>query len=179
MSRLIAQIFLMGLLVSAGPLTPSIGQTSQSPSSVKLSDLSFMMGLWQADWNGGMGEEHWSPPSGDSMIGTFRFVKDGKGRFYELMVIEQTTHGPVLRLKHFNAGLIGWEDKTQVYSFPLIECRQGIAIFELENKKSRLTYSRTSKETLSVVLDEPSDDGKLHSENFKFRLVEISTFHLN
>jgi len=138
-----------------------------------------MMGLWQADWNGGMGEEHWSPPSGDSMVGTFHFVRDGKGRFYELMLIEQTTHGPVLRLKHFNAGLIGWEDKTQVYSFPLIECRQGMAIFELENKKSRLTYSRTSKETLSVVLDEPSNDSKLHSENFKFRLVEISTFHLN
>jgi hypothetical protein len=161
----------MGLLAFASPLTPLVGQTGQSPSRVKLSDLSFMMGLWQADWNGGLGEEHWSPPLGDSMVGTFRFVKDGKGRFYELMLIEQTTNGPVLRLKHFNPGLIGWEDKTQVYRFPLVECRAGIAIFEREDMKSRLTYSRTSIQTLSVVLEEPGD-GKLNSEDFKFKLVE-------
>jgi len=105
------------------------------------------------------------------MVGTFRFVKDGKGQFYELMLIEQTTDGPVLRLRHFNAGLIAWEDKARVYSYPLVECRHGIAIFEREDKKSRLTYSRTSRDSLSVVLEEPSD-GKQRSENFNFRLVE-------
>jgi hypothetical protein len=171
MSRLIAQIFLLGVLATLCPLNSLVGQTDQRPSRVKLSDLGFMMGLWQADWSGGLGEERWSLPSGDSMVGTFRFVKDGKGQFYELMLVEQTTHGPVLRLKHFNAGLVGWEDKTKVYSYPLIECHQGAAIFEREDKKSRLTYRRTSKQTLLVVLDEPRD-GKLHSENFEFRLAE-------
>jgi hypothetical protein len=87
------------------------------------------------------------------------------------MLIEQTTDGPVLRLKHFNAGLIGWEDKAQVYSYPLTECRQGMAVFDREDKKSRLTYSRTSKATPLVVLDEPSD-GKAHSETFSFRRAE-------
>jgi hypothetical protein len=166
-----AQVSLVALLAYVGLLTPSVGQTGQSFSRATLSDLSFITGLWRADWDGGLGEEHWNAPSGDSMVGTFRFVKDGKGRFYELMLIEQTADGPVLRLRHFNAGLIGWEDKAQVYSYPLVEYRQGIAIFEKEDKKSRLTYSRTSRESLSVVLDEPSD-GKPHSEKFNFRLVE-------
>jgi Domain of unknown function (DUF6265) len=50
-----------------------------------------------------MGEEHWGTASVDSLMGTFRFVRDGKGRFYELMLIEQTADRPGLRLKHFNA----------------------------------------------------------------------------
>ena len=169
MKRL-AQVSLVALLAYSVSITPSVGQSGRSLSKATLDDLSFIAGLWRADWDGGLGEEHWSVPSGDSMVGTFRFVKNGKGQFYELMLIEHTTDGPVLRLKHFNAGLIGWEDKAQVFSYPLIEYRQGIAVFEREDKKSRLTYSRT-KESLSVVLDEPSD-GKPHSEYFNFRLVE-------
>ena len=61
MRRLIAQIFLVALLASAGPVTPTVGQTGQSPSSVTLADLSFITGLWRADWNGGVGEESFWP----------------------------------------------------------------------------------------------------------------------
>ena len=149
-----------------------VGQTdSSSLSKVKLVELSFISGLWQAEWAGGLGEEHWSTSSGDSMVGTFRFVKDGKARFYEFMLIEQTADGPVLRLKHFNPGLIGWEEKAQVYSYPLIEYRQTIAVFERGDKKSRLTFNRTSKETLSVLLEQIVDE-KRSSEEFKFRLAK-------
>ena len=128
-----------------------------------------MTGLWRADWNGGVSEEHWSRPLGDSLVGTFHFVKDGKSQFYELILIELAPRGPVLRLKHFDAGLVGWEDKTQVYSYPLIECRQGVAIFERQDRKSRLIYSRASDEVLSVVLEEQSE-GKTHSDGFKVTL---------
>jgi len=169
MSRLITAI-LVGMLVFVFSIEPHVTQNSSSPVQVTLSDLNFMIGLWQADWSGGLGEEQWGRPSGDSMVGTFRFVKDGKAQFYEFMLIEQTTRGPALKLKHFNAGLIGWEEKAEVYSFPLIECRANNAIFEREDKKSRLTYSRTSREALQVVLEEPSD-GRLHSEIFRFRLL--------
>jgi hypothetical protein len=170
MKRL-AHVSLVVLLAYIGSVTRAAGQDGRSLSKATLGDLSFISGLWRADWDGGLGEEHWSAPSGDSMVGTFRFVKDGRGQFYELMLIEQTTDGPVLRLKHFNAGLIGWEDKAQAYSFPLVEYRQGVAVFQRGDGKSRLTYTRTSREALSVVLDEPSE-GKPHSENFNFRLVE-------
>jgi hypothetical protein len=139
---------------------------------VSLADLSSVItGSWGADWAGGFGEEQWSAPSGDSMVGTFRFVKDGKARFYELMLIEQTAEGPVLRLKHFNPGLIGWEEKAQVYSYPLVEYRQGLAAFERPDKQTRLTFRRTSTDTLSVVLDQ-TKDGKQTSDEFKFRLLK-------
>jgi hypothetical protein len=136
-----------------------------------LADLGFIAGSWGADWAGGFGEEHWSTASGDSMVGTFRFVKDGKARFYEMMLIEQTPEGPVLRLKHFNPGLIGWEEKAQVYSYPLIEYRQGLAVFERPDKQTRMTFRRTSTDSLSVLLEQ-TKDGKQTSQEFKFRLLK-------
>ncbi len=105
------------------------------------------------------------------MMGTFRFVKDEKGHFYELMLIEQTLDGPVLRLKHFNAGLIGWEDKAQVYSFHLVDSGKSFAVFELENKRSRLTYRALPKDELSVLLEHPTN-GKQNSEEFTFKRIK-------
>lgn len=170
--RLIApQIILVALLASARVVNAVSSQTGQSPSKVTLSDLRFIAGLWQSDWNGGLGEERWSAPSGDSMMGTFRFVKDGKGRFYELMLIEQTPDGLVLKLKHFNAGLIGWEDKAEVYSFHLVDYGRSFVVFELENKSSRLTYRASSRDALSVLLEHPTD-AKQKAEEFKFKRVK-------
>jgi len=141
------------------------------PNRVTLSDLSFVTGLWHAEWDGGLGEEHWGTPSGGSMIGTFRFVKNGKAQFYELMLIEETPDGLVLRLKHFNAGLIGWEEKAQVYSYPLVKYGRGLAVFERVEKKSRLTYQQRSKSTLSVLLEESHGD-KQNIEEFRFIRVK-------
>ena len=67
--------------------------------------------------------------------------------------------------------MIGWEEKAQVYSYPLIEYRQTVAVFERGDKKSRLTFNRTSKETLSVLLEQTVDD-KHTSEEFKFTLAK-------
>src|SRR5262245_66458173 len=103
MKRFIARLILILLSVFPAVTTVRGSQTSAAPTSkATLADLSFIAGSWGADWGGGFGEEHWSTASGDSMVGTFRFVKDGKARFYEMMLIEQTEAGPVLRLKHFN-----------------------------------------------------------------------------
>ena len=164
-----AKVAFAVLIGYAGSVNAS-GQTGSNPPRVMLADLSFITGRWQAEWQGGLGEENWSAFSGDSMVGTFRFVKDGKARFYEFMLIEQTPDGPVLRLKHFNPGLIGWEEKAQVYSYPLADFRPNLAIFERADKKSRLTYRRTSKDGLSVLLDQTTDE-KHTSEEFKFKLT--------
>src|SRR5512132_4174691 len=67
-----------------------------TPAKVTLGDLSFITGLWRAECGGGLGEEHWSAAAGDSMVGTFRFVKDDSAHFYEFMLIEETPKGLVL-----------------------------------------------------------------------------------
>jgi hypothetical protein len=172
MKTFVARLILVLLAAFFGTAGACIAQTAAPPpSKVALADLSFIVGSWGADWSGGFGEEHWSTASGDSMVGTFRFVKEGKARFYEMMLIEQTPEGPVLRLKHFNPGLIGWEEKAQVYSYPLIEHRQGLAVFERPDKQTRMTFRRTSNDSLSVLLEQ-TKDGKQTSEEFKFKLLK-------
>ncbi len=172
MKRFLAQLSLLILVSSLPATTSAIAQnTPQTPSKVSLADLSFITGLWRAEFGGGLGEEHWSASSGDSMVGTFRFVKDGSAHFYEFMLIEQTNKGLVLRLKHFNPGLIGWEDKAQVHSYPLVEFHKGLAVFEKVDKKSRLTFRRSAKDALLVSLEQ-NHDGKPESEVFSFKLVK-------
>src|SRR5512134_3551134 len=107
---------------------------SQSPTQgtkvSSLADLAFITGHWSGELDGGTTDEHWSAPSGDNMMGVFRYVKNGKAVFYEMLLVEMTATGPVLRLKHFNPGLIGWEEKDQAYSYPLVELEKNKAVFE-------------------------------------------------
>jgi hypothetical protein len=170
MKRFLVQLSLLVLVSSL--TTSAIAQSAPpTPAKVSLADLSFISGLWRAEFGGGLGEEYWSASSGDSMVGTFRFVKDDSAHFYEFMLIEQTNKGLVLRLKHFNPGLIGWEDKAQVHSYPLIEFHKGLAVFEKVDKKSRLTFRRQAKDALLVSLEQ-NHDGKQESEEFSFKLVK-------
>jgi Domain of unknown function (DUF6265) len=101
----------------------------------------------------------------------YREVKDGAVTMYELETIEQTEQGPVLLLKHFNRGLKGWEEKDQVWSYPLISWKENEAIFERPDKGTRLTFRRTGKDTLEMTLDELKD-GKTVTLRFHEKRVE-------
>jgi len=144
-------------------------QTNADLAKTSLSDLRLMVGQWQGEVEGSFAEEFWSAPQGDSMMCIYRSVKDGKTEMYELVVIEATAQGPVMRLKHFNPGLIGWEEKAQVYSYPLISLKRDEAVFENSDKKTRLTYRRTAPDSLAVIL-EHMVEAKMKPTEFKFKL---------
>jgi uncharacterized protein DUF6265 len=145
---------LIFLLISA-----SFGQEkstgSKAPQDVSLRDLEFISGHSQGDLDGGIAEEIWSEPAGDSMMGAYREVKNGKVQIYEMMAIEQTAKGPVLRLKHFNAGLEGWEDKTQVWNFPLVRFTAREALFENAEKGIRIGYLLAEAGILEATVEHP------------------------
>ncbi len=95
-----------------------IGIFSKSHSQTfkaKLQDLSFMSGTWYQHHEWGDMEEFWGKPMGDCMICSYRCVKDGKVLFYEFIVIEQSDSVPVMKLRHFKPGNIGWEEKNNPY----------------------------------------------------------------
>lgn len=113
---------------AAPPATPAA--TQPAAPAYTLEDLRWIVG----DWRGTFGEdsiveESWREPIGDAMLGTFRWVTNDKTRFYEIIVIEQDPSGPVMRLKHFNPGLKGWEEKDECLAWPLLEARDGRAVF--------------------------------------------------
>ena len=76
----------------------------------KLNNLTWLAGYWSGEkWDGTI-DEIWSPASGNSMIGMFRFVKEGKISFTELCYIVEENDSVNLKLKHFDYDLHGWED---------------------------------------------------------------------
>src|SRR5690349_4546332 len=101
---------------------------SQAPIR-SISDLSFMAGKWVTKGQWGDMEENWSAPMGNSMMCSYRCVKDGKSVFYEFIVIEQQATGPVMKLRHFSPGNIAWEEKDKPYDYPLIYLDENVARF--------------------------------------------------
>ncbi len=89
------------------------------PSSIQ--SLSWMEGRWMGTLDGQEIEEHWSRPNAGTIIGMFRWVRDGKVNFYELLAIEEEASGTAMKIKHFSPGLKGWEDKDEAIEFDLVQ----------------------------------------------------------
>jgi hypothetical protein len=158
------------------PITQAQTQATASPAPEKatLADVAFIAGKGTGSLGGGVIEEHWSTPAGDSMMGMFRYTRGDRAVFYEFMLIEQTATGPVLRLKHFNPGLIGWEEKAEVFSYPLVDVKPRRAVFERPDKQTSLTFDGTSGRQLAVTLDQVKD-GKRSSQTFVYEHTPAAT----
>lgn len=126
----------------------------KNPQTVTLHDLAFISGHSRGELEGGIADEEWSQPIGDTMMGMYCYVKDGQVKMYEMMAIEQTANGPVLRLKHYNAGLQAWEEKTKVWDFPLVKFSPQDALFETADKSIRIGYRTAGRDILEATLEE-------------------------
>ncbi|HEV7383012.1 MAG TPA: DUF6265 family protein [Dyadobacter sp.] len=146
------------------------GFTQSFKASVN--DLGFMTGTWQVKHEWGDMEEFWGAPIGNSMVSSFRCVKDGKPVFYEFVVIEQEEDVPVMKLRHFNPGSIGWEEKDAPLEYPLISLTDKKAVFEARDKKVRLIYSIIAGK-MEVVLEEQNKDGIWDKTVFLFCPKEL------
>jgi hypothetical protein len=144
----------------------SLTAFSQLKQKFKIKDLEFMEGNWKTASNWGDMDEIWSSPMGNCMMCTFRCVKDGTVVFYEFIVIEQNENDsvPVLKLRHFNPGSIGLEDKDKPYLYPLTFAKGQKAIFERPDKKTIITYELLSKDTLKSVLIQETGEKKKTTE---------------
>jgi hypothetical protein len=135
-----------------------------------IKDLAFMSGKWFTNSGWGDMEEHWSEPFGNSMMCSYRCVKDGKVIFYEFIVIEQMESGPVMKLRHFSPGNIGWEDKDKPYAYPLMFLEPDRARFERSDKETALTFHRIAADRLNVVLERKDKNGKWVTDEFRYTL---------
>lgn len=129
-----------------------------------------MAGKWTLKHQWGDMEEFWGAPMGDNMVSAFRCVKEGKVVFYEFMVIEDSGSMPVMKLRHFNKGSIGWEDKEKPYLMPAIKLTKSDVLFESADKKVRITYRRLSPVRLDCILDEQDKAGKWKQDVFAYTL---------
>jgi hypothetical protein len=123
----------------------------QQAHDTALKPLAFLSGRWVSEERAEVQEESWSPAIGDSMTGSFRIVQGGKPVFYEFWVVEVEENRPVLKLKHFNADLAGWEEKNASTKMPLISSSEDNAVFTEADGSVSLHYQRVGDRLTCTV----------------------------
>jgi len=127
----------------------AVEQAKTSP--VKIEDFNWIAGNWKGEAMGGSFEESWSPASGGALMGMFKFVSKGKIKFYELLTIvpkNDSDGNPsfTLRLKHFDSGLKGWEEKDDSVEFPLV------SVSPTEAKFDGLVFTKIGPDRMDIVV---------------------------
>lgn len=131
--------------------------TEGIPASVR--DFEWLKGAWAGKFKDDAIEEQWSGEHCGTMMGMFRWMRDGQVRFYELILIEPEGDDLVLRLKHFNPGLVGWEEKDRAVEFVLTEWDGKKAVFYERNapKTIWMVYHHPDHTTLEIWFETPDD----------------------
>ncbi|PIB33420.1 hypothetical protein BFP78_03945 [Gaetbulibacter sp. 5U11] len=127
-----------------------------------LSQVSWIAGHWKGEAFGGITEEIWSPPLGDSMMFSFKLVNDGKVIFYELGGIRQVDDTLIFQLKHFGHDFKGWEEKDETIDAKLIKIDNNRAYFD------QFTFERISDTEINiyVVIEE---NGQTKEVKFNYK----------
>lgn len=118
-----------------------------------LEQMSWLVGRWVGEGFGGICEEVWGPALAGAMFGMFRLVIDDKVKFYELQTISSDSTGTALRVKHFDANLVGWEEKDDCPLAPLTALEPNKIEFD------GITYQLISPDSLKISVTMKSADG--------------------
>jgi hypothetical protein len=135
----------------------------QTPVSATVNDLAWLAGRWMGEGMGGQSEEMWGPVYQGRMLGTFTHSEGGKPIFHEFMIAMEVEGKLVLRLKHFNPDLTGWEEKDKFVDFKFVAKKDGAMYF------SGLTYMPVGKDGMKIYVALRGKDGTLREEVFTLK----------
>lgn len=155
---ILAIIFFLAFGTAYSQNTLSIEKGKVSPIAT-IEDVAWITGHWRGEAMGGYIEEIWSPPLGGGMMGSFKLVVDDEVNFYELETITEENGSLILRIKHFDAALTGWEEKDETIDFPLVKLEEHKAYFD------GLTFELVSYEELNIYVRMKGED---HDTESKF-----------
>ncbi|MFT7269886.1 MAG: hypothetical protein ACI905_002111 [Roseivirga sp.] len=160
------QRILFFLLTLSFPLfsqnTISLGNNASQKAS--LDQVAWIAGHWRGEAFGGITEEIWSPPLGDSMMGSFKLVVDDKVEFYEICQMVQEGETIMFRLKHFDGKLKGWEEKDETQDFALVKIEKDALYF------NDFTIKRISEDHIIfyVVIEEEEKSQEIEFKYFRY-----------
>ncbi|MCW5777561.1 MAG: hypothetical protein KIS87_14085 [Phycisphaeraceae bacterium] len=147
-----------------------VPQSSHPPAD--LADFTWLTGEWRAETERGTIVETWGRPMGDALLGMMQITESNHARLYELFVIERDVDDLVLRVRHFNRGLVPWEaERDGPMAFPLLRAEDNHAIFEdaARDFPRRIVYVRRG-DRLEFRL-EPGPDSTIAVRAFNFARV--------
>ncbi|HSN89310.1 MAG TPA: DUF6265 family protein, partial [Thermoanaerobaculia bacterium] len=103
-------------------------------------------------------------------MGMWRWWEGETVRLYEFLTFEAGADGvPVLKLRHFRAGLIALEDKEAPMTFRLVAAKDGEHTFESQDpaRPTRLVYRRTGDDAMTAILIR-TENGAARSDEFRY-----------
>jgi Domain of unknown function (DUF6265) len=115
-------------------------------------------------------EEYWSKAVGNSMVGTFRVIKSDNSVFYEFWAIEVEDGKVIFKMKHFNHGLVGWEEKNDVIHLVMTVKSERNIVFANSDNSLSLQYERKGDELTGELKRVKA--GKIDEDTFHFRRSE-------
>jgi hypothetical protein len=145
-----------------GQNTISFPEGGNSPEAT-LDQVSWIAGHWKGEAFGGIAEEIWSPPLGNSMMFVFKLVSEGKVQFYEIGHIQQTSETLLMQLKHFHGSLVGWEEKDETIDFKLVKLEENRVYFD------GLTIERINENEINVYVVVGEEDGSSEEVKFNYK----------
>ena len=139
MSIILPTVAAIAPAAASPPGLRTLKDASSAPTA-KISDVAFLAGHWIGEGLGACAEEIMAPPAGGQIMGMFRQMKpDGGLMFYEFYTIAEEGGSLILKIKHFNPDLTGWEEKAETVNFPLVAIEGTTAYFD------GLTFSRQGR----------------------------------
>jgi hypothetical protein len=167
------------LAVAMLPLTITSALAQGNAPTASLQDLSWLTGHWVGTTATGQHiEEMWMPARDGLMIGSFRWER-GQGRWlFEFMSLDT---GPsaaptplTFRLKHFDRGFRGLEDKAVSTTLMPKEVGGSRVLFEMKegDRIVRLTYTYAAPDGLLVAFDETAPGQTAVHIEFPFKRVK-------
>lgn len=157
-------VVVASFVLAAAPLAAQTPNTIPAPADAvraTIADIAWLTGEWTGTGLGGVSEETWSAPAAGGMIGMYRLLVDGKPSFYEFMNLVEENGSLVLKLKHFNPDLTGWEDKDKFVSFRLAKLAPNEAWF------GGLTFRRLDANRMETFLAIRERSGAIREERFQ------------
>ena len=133
-----------------------------SPNAT-LNDVSWIQGHWKGEAFGGVTEEIWSPPLGESMMFVFKLVVDNKVVFYEVGGIRQVDKTLLMQLKHFHGDFKGWEEKGETQDFKLVKLEGNKIYFD------DLTFEKISDNEINIYVVIEEKNGKKEEVKFNYK----------
>jgi hypothetical protein len=142
------------------PNTLKLAAEASSPAAT-LADITWLAGRWTGTGLGGVTEETWSAPAGGAMMGMFRMLKGEQVIFYEFLTLVEHERSLLLKLKHFNGDLTGWEEKGDSVRFRLVKITPESVWFD------GLTFHRIDENSVRIFLAiRNRTDGSVREEEF-------------
>jgi hypothetical protein len=157
----------LGLML-AGPVAAQetrVAEAGQAAPAATIADAAWLIGTWSGEGiSGAEAHESWLAPSGDTMVGLFvQETAEGGIMFSEHMYLMEQGGSLVVKLKHFNPDLTGWEDKDGMVTFRLIAAEPCALYF------NALTYRCDEGGGMVVAVRMKSDKPEPQELLFRFR----------